>query len=42
MGLATVREFAKAVGGTVRVSSEVGRGTTFELWIPSENNHERG
>ena len=35
IGLALVRELVSALGGTVRVESIVGRGTTFTLSIPS-------
>jgi PAS domain S-box-containing protein len=34
LGLATVFGVAKQHGGTVTVSSEVGRGSTFEVWLP--------
>jgi signal transduction histidine kinase len=34
LGLAVVREFAANVGGCARISSELGRGTTAELFIP--------
>jgi signal transduction histidine kinase len=34
LGLAVVREFAVAAGGTVTIRSEPGMGTIVELWIP--------
>jgi len=34
IGLALVRHIARAHGGDVTVSSELGKGTTFELWLP--------
>jgi len=34
LGLATVFGVAKQHGGTVTVTSEVGLGTTFEVWLP--------
>ena len=35
LGLSIVRELAELHGGTVSVSSEVGRGTTFRVTLPS-------
>jgi signal transduction histidine kinase/CheY-like chemotaxis protein len=37
LGLAQVHGFAKQSGGSVRVDSEVGRGTTIELLLPRSN-----
>jgi signal transduction histidine kinase len=37
LGLAAVREFAANVGGTTRIRSKLGNGTTVELWIPVED-----
>ncbi|MFX6743180.1 ATP-binding protein [Acinetobacter baumannii] len=34
MGLASVRRIAAQHGGTVRISSELGAGTTVRLTIP--------
>jgi len=34
LGLSTVYGFAKQSGGTLRIESAVGRGTTVELWLP--------
>lgn len=36
LGLATVHAFAKESGGDVRVSSVVGAGATFELYLPED------
>lgn len=37
LGLAQVHGFAKQSGGSVRIDSEVGRGTTIELLLPRSN-----
>ncbi|RWC69315.1 MAG: response regulator [Mesorhizobium sp.] len=34
LGLSTVYGFATQSGGTLRIDSEVGHGTTMELWLP--------
>jgi signal transduction histidine kinase len=34
-GLAVVHAIVQEVGGKISVASEVGKGTTFEVWIPS-------
>ncbi len=34
LGLAIVREISRAHGGDIETFSEVGKGTTFRLWIP--------
>ncbi len=34
LGLAMVYGFARQSGGTVEVDSELGRGTTFTIWLP--------
>lgn len=36
LGLAIVREIAASHGGTVNVASEIGKGTTFTIDLPSE------
>jgi signal transduction histidine kinase/CheY-like chemotaxis protein len=38
LGLAQVYGFAKQSKGTVRITSEVGRGTTIALYLPRSNN----
>jgi two-component system, chemotaxis family, CheB/CheR fusion protein len=40
IGLAAAREYARLLGGDVTVSSEQGRGTTFQLRLPAV--HEQG
>jgi two-component system NtrC family sensor kinase len=34
LGLATCYSIVKRHGGRIEVSSEVGEGTTFEIWLP--------
>ncbi len=36
LGLSIVREIARSCGWTIRVESEVGRGTTFQVFMPTE------
>jgi signal transduction histidine kinase len=36
LGLAFVKEIALRHGGDVELESEVGRGSTFTLWIPTQ------
>ena len=42
LGLPQVRAFMRLVGGRVRVSSEVGAGTRFELLFPAMDCRDRG
>lgn len=37
IGLAAAREFSRLLGGDVEVESEVGRGSTFRVWLPRPN-----
>ncbi|HEX5101603.1 MAG TPA: ATP-binding protein, partial [Polyangiaceae bacterium] len=39
IGLALVRELVKLHGGNVSVESELGRGTTFRVWLPFGRAH---
>jgi CheY-like chemotaxis protein len=34
LGLAVVDGIARSLGGTIQVSSEQGKGTTFRIWLP--------
>ncbi|MEO8658530.1 MAG: HAMP domain-containing sensor histidine kinase [Bryobacteraceae bacterium] len=40
LGLALVAQIAKAHGGRVAVESAVGKGSTFSLFVPLEEDHE--
>ena len=40
LGLSTVMGIVRGHSGFVRVQSEVGKGTTFEVYVPAVDNHE--
>lgn len=46
LGLTSVKEYIELVGGKILLESELGKGTTAELWIPKQasniGKHERG
>jgi signal transduction histidine kinase/CheY-like chemotaxis protein len=42
LGLSTVYGFAQQSGGTLRITSEVGRGTRVELWLPRSQDAVTG
>jgi signal transduction histidine kinase len=39
LGLSISRRFARAMGGDITLTSDVGVGSTFTLWLPVERDH---
>jgi PAS domain S-box-containing protein len=40
LGLSIVKAFAELIGAAIEVESEVGKGTTFTVWLPRGDGHE--
>jgi signal transduction histidine kinase len=40
LGLAIVQKYARTMGGTVTVQSDLGQGSTFTVFLPLEREHE--
>jgi signal transduction histidine kinase len=40
LGIPQVRAFLRHIGGRLKVESEVGRGTTFDLFLPAVEEQE--
>ena len=40
LGLTLCRNLAHHLGGTIQVRSEVGRGSTFSLWLPAGGEYQ--
>ena len=41
LGLAIVREYVSAMGGKITLSSEVGNGSSFTVWMPYGKDENR-
>ena len=41
LGLSIVKAFAELIGAGVEVESELGKGTTFTIWLPTESTDAR-
>jgi len=39
IGLTAAREYSRLLGGDVEVESELGKGSTFRLWLPGVREH---
>ena len=39
LGLVITKQFCNMMGGSIEVTSEYGRGSTFTMKLPMENNH---
>jgi two-component system chemotaxis sensor kinase CheA len=42
LGLAIVKTFSELIGAAIEVESELGRGTTFTVWLPSDTAESAG
>lgn len=42
LGLYIVRQLLELLGGTISLESEVGKGSTFRVWIPNKEPQRRG
>ena len=41
LGLSIVKAFAELIGAAIEVESELGKGTTFTVWLPTEAEREQ-